>query len=70
MGEDILLDSGRQKTQFDLLREGLANKEIAARLNISESAVKKMNSLIYAKLGVTCRLEFFRKYGFANGSKP
>lgn len=43
------------------LAQGLANKQIAAALNISEHTVKFHVSAIYSKLGVTNRTEAVRR---------
>ncbi|WP_376792071.1 LuxR C-terminal-related transcriptional regulator [Thermoflexus sp.] len=52
-----------------LLAEGLANKEIAARLGISEHTVKFHISSIYGKLGVVNRAEAVR-VGLRRGLIP
>ncbi len=52
-----------------LLAEGLANKEIAARLGISEHTVKFHLSAIYSKLGATNRAEAVRM-GLRRGLIP
>jgi len=55
---DPLTDRERQVLQ--LTAEGLANKQIAAALNISENTVKFHLSSLYAKLSVTSRTEAVR----------
>ncbi len=55
---DPLTDRERQVLQ--LAAEGLANKQIAAALAISENTVKFHLSSLYAKLGVTSRTEAVR----------
>jgi DNA-binding NarL/FixJ family response regulator len=55
---DPLTDRERQVLQ--LTAEGLANKQIAAALDISENTVKFHLSSLYAKLGVTSRTEAVR----------
>ncbi|MEU8567830.1 response regulator transcription factor [Streptomyces pathocidini] len=55
-------DLGKPLTRREaevLLRvtEGLSNRMIARRLGISEKTVKKHVGAVYAKLGVTCRVE-------------
>lgn len=53
----LSLLSPRQKMVFDLLLEGLSNKNIARQLNISESTVKTHLQASYKQLGITSRLE-------------
>ena len=43
------------------LRRGLANKEIARELDISENTVKKHLSSVFQKLGVEDRLQLLIK---------
>lgn len=50
----------REQEVLQLLAQGLANKQIAARLNISEHTVKFHVSTIYAKLGASSRTEAVR----------
>ena len=50
----------RERQVLQLAAEGLANKQIAARLEISENTVKFHLSSLYAKLGVTSRTEAVR----------
>lgn len=59
-GESEPLDeplTARETEVLQLLAQGLANKQIAAALQISEHTVKFHVSSIYAKLGVTNRTE-------------
>jgi DNA-binding NarL/FixJ family response regulator len=58
--EMIELLTQREAEVLELLAEGLANKQIAARLNISEHTVKFHVSSIYTKLGVSGRTEAVR----------
>ncbi|UYN90635.1 MAG: response regulator transcription factor [Anaerolineales bacterium] len=51
----------RELDVLQLLAEGLANKQIALQLGISEHTVKFHSSVIYAKLGVTNRTEAVRR---------
>ena len=51
----------RESEVLDLLAKGLANKQIAAALTISEHTVKFHVSSIYAKLNVTNRTEAVRE---------
>ena len=50
----------REMEVLQLAAEGLANKQIARRLEISEHTVKFHLSALYAKLGVTSRTEAVR----------
>ena len=47
----------REREVLDMLAEGLSNKEIAWRMNISEHTVKFHVASIFAKLGVSTRTE-------------
>ena len=47
----------RERQIVALLLEGYANKEIAARLNVSDQTVKNQLSTLYRKTGVSSRLE-------------
>jgi NarL family two-component system response regulator YdfI len=49
--------SSRELEVLDLLAEGISNKLIAHRLNISEHTVKTHVASIFAKLGVSSRTE-------------
>ena len=50
----------RERQIFDLLMEGLANKEIAGALNMSESAVKAALQVLFNKTGVRTRSQLVR----------
>jgi DNA-binding NarL/FixJ family response regulator len=52
--------TGREHQVLQLTAQGLANKQIAASLEISENTVKFHLSSLYAKLGVTSRTEAVR----------
>jgi two-component system nitrate/nitrite response regulator NarL len=52
--------TSREKQTLRLLIEGLANKEIAAQLSISESAVKATLQLLFNKTGVRTRSQLVR----------
>ena len=52
--------TGREREVLQLAAEGLANKQIAVALEISENTVKFHLSSLYAKLGVTSRTEAVR----------
>jgi two-component system, NarL family, nitrate/nitrite response regulator NarL len=47
----------RESEIVSAIREGDSNKEIASKLSISEETVKRHLSNIYAKLGISSRLE-------------
>jgi DNA-binding CsgD family transcriptional regulator len=49
--------SSRERDVVDLVAAGLANKEIGARLGISENTVKKVLKQLHARLGVHARAE-------------
>lgn len=53
--------TGREGEVLQLLAQGMANKQIALHLDISEHTVKFHVSAIYAKLGVTNRTEAVRR---------
>jgi DNA-binding NarL/FixJ family response regulator len=50
----------RERQVLQLTAQGLANKQIASSLEISENTVKFHLSALYAKLGVTSRTEAVR----------
>jgi PAS domain S-box-containing protein len=52
--------NGREADVLRLLVQGLANKEIAARMGISESAVKNTFQALFAKSGVRTRSQLVR----------
>ena len=52
--------TGRETEVLRLLVQGLANKEIAARMEISESAVKNTIQQLFAKTGVRTRSQLVR----------
>ena len=52
--------SGRETDVLRLLVQGLANKEIAARMEISESAVKNAIQQLFGKTGVRTRSQLVR----------
>ncbi len=66
--EDELFPSltGRETDVLQLLSQGLANKQIAMLLQISEHTVKFHISSIYTKFGVTNRMEAVR-FGVQQG---
>jgi DNA-binding NarL/FixJ family response regulator len=50
----------RERQVLQLTARGMANKQIAAALDISENTVKFHLSSLYTKLGVTSRTEAVR----------
>ena len=52
--------NARETDVLRLLVQGLANKEIAARMEISESAVKNTIQQLFAKTGVRTRSQIVR----------
>jgi len=66
--------SSREMEILALLAEGLSNKEIAVRLNISAGTVRAHLMRIYDKLHVRCRteaaLEYLRSSPLARPKKP
>lgn len=62
-GEDALHEqlTVREKEVLEKMAEGLANKQIALALSISEHTVKFHLSSLYAKLGVASRTEAVKR---------
>lgn len=62
-GEESLSEplTSREKEVLQHMAEGLANKQIALLLNISEHTVKFHLSSLYAKLGVASRTEAVKR---------
>lgn len=54
--------SSREREVFTLIVQGLTNKEIAARLGISESTAKFHVSAILRKCGARSRLDVVREH--------
>jgi DNA-binding NarL/FixJ family response regulator len=54
--------SAREREILDLLSEGLSNKEISARLNVSQFTVKNHLAKVFEKLHVRCRTEAVMTY--------
>jgi DNA-binding NarL/FixJ family response regulator len=52
----------REREILDLLAQGLANKEIAAKLNLSPYTVKNHLARVFEKLHVRCRTEAVMAY--------
>jgi DNA-binding NarL/FixJ family response regulator len=61
LGEELLEPlTERESEVLQLLAQGLANKQIAARLNLSTHTVKYHMASIYSKLGASNRTEAVR----------
>ena len=62
-GEDSLIEplTAREKEVIQLMAQGLANKQIALSLGISEHTVKFHLSSLYAKLGISSRTEAVKR---------
>ena len=61
-GEPPVL-TGAESEVFDLLKEGLGNRQIAERRRTSVRTVEKQVQQVFAKLGVSSRTELLREYG-------
>lgn len=63
LGDDSLTEplTARKKEVLQRMAEGLANKQIALALNISEHTVKFHLSALYAKLGAAGRTEAVKR---------
>jgi DNA-binding NarL/FixJ family response regulator len=59
-GRDSSVLNARETDVLRLLVQGLANKEIAARMEISESTVKNTIQQLFAKTGVRTRSQLVR----------
>lgn len=62
----ITIDSGERKI-LGLVVEGLTNKEISSRLNLSESVVKATLQSLFEKVGVRTRAQLVR-FAFESGN--
>jgi DNA-binding NarL/FixJ family response regulator len=62
----ITLDS-REREVLGLVVEGLSNKEISSRLNLSESVVKSTLQKLFEKVGVRTRAQLVR-FAFESGN--
>lgn len=54
---DALGITPRELEILELIAEGLSNKEIAARVNVSENTVKTHSSRVFEKLGARRRTQ-------------
>lgn len=57
----------RERQVLKLVVEGMSNKEISARLNISESVVKSVLQRLFEKVGVRTRAQLVR-FAFESGT--
>jgi DNA-binding NarL/FixJ family response regulator len=63
LGEESLIEplTAREREVIQLMAQGLANKQIALSLGISEHTVKFHLSSLYAKLGISSRTEAVKR---------
>ena len=63
LGEESLTEqlTAREKEVIQLMAQGLANKQIALSLSISEHTVKFHLSSLYSKLGISSRTEAIKR---------
>lgn len=63
LGEESLAEqlTAREKEVIQLMAQGLANKQIALSLGISEHTVKFHLSSLYSKLGISSRTEAIKR---------
>ena len=63
LGEESLTEqlTAREKEVIQLMAQGLANKQIALSLGISEHTVKFHLSSLYSKLGISSRTEAIKR---------
>ena len=66
-GVDLAALSGREREVFDLALNGLSARAIADRLTLTEATIRSHLSRIYAKLGVSGRVELLAQL---NGRPP
>jgi len=60
-GKDVYgLLTKREREIFTLVKSGLSNKQIAARLGISCHTVENIMCCVYDKTGIDSRLELYR----------
>lgn len=58
--QDLVLLSEREKGVLRFVVQGLTNKEVATRMNVSESVVKNTMQQLFAKAGVRTRSQLVR----------
>jgi len=61
--DDLALLSDRERETAQLVAQGLSNKEIARRLDITERTVKAHVSSVFSKLGLRDRLQLALRLG-------
>lgn len=61
-GLDTNQPSNREQEVWQLIADGLTNREIAQRLNMTLDTVKRCTSDLYSKIGVTNRAQATRKW--------
>jgi len=65
--EKLALLSGQERKVLALLAEGLTNKEIGERLNLTEKTVKNYLATVFDKLGIARRAQAAALYTQAQG---
>ena len=66
-GDSAITIDAREREVLGLVAEGLSNKEISARLNLSESVVRATLQSLFEKVGVRTRAQLVR-FAFESGS--
>jgi DNA-binding NarL/FixJ family response regulator len=66
-GDGAVTFDSREREVLGLVVEGLSNKEISSRLNLSESVVKATLQRLFEKVGVRTRAQLVR-FAFESGS--
>lgn len=67
VADDLALLSERERETAQLVAQGLSNKEIARKLEITERTVKAHVSSVFAKLGLRDRLQLALRFGRESG---
>lgn len=66
-GDTAITIGSREREVLGLVVEGLSNKEISSRLNLSESVVKATLQSLFEKVGVRTRAQLVR-FAFGSGN--
>ena len=66
-GDAAIMFDSREREVLRLVVQGLSNKEISSRLNLSESIVKAALQSLFAKVGVRTRAQLVR-FAFESGN--